>query len=216
MKQEYGAKLLGMHFTDDLQWKEHINKTMSALKSRLFLIMRLRNKISQNSLKRIADSIFNSRLRYGVHLCGKVRLNESDPRQGSLDELQKVQNRLFRILNNSRIGDKISTNTMAQKLNMLSVNQINAQIKLTEMWKAVNNPNHPLKINKKSLEDVIVLTRSTTRGDLVIQGKNEMCHTSFLYDASKIWNNAPQNIKQCNSIYKAKKVIKQFTTTLPI
>ena len=63
VKQEYGSKLLGMNLTDDLLWKEHINKTISALNSRLFLIMRLKNKISQISLKRIADSIFNSKLR---------------------------------------------------------------------------------------------------------------------------------------------------------
>ena len=36
-----------------------------------------------------------------------------------------------------------------------------------------------------------VLTRSTLRGDIVIQGKNEMCNTSFLHDASKNWNTAP-------------------------
>ena len=216
MKQEYGSKLLGMNLTDDLLWKEHINKTISALNSRLFLIMRHKNKISQISLKRIADSIFNSKLRYGIHLCGKVRLNESDPRQGTLDELQKVQNKLFRILNNSRISDKISTKSIALKLNMLTVNQINAQVKLTEMWKATNDPNYPLKLNKKDINDDKVLTRSTLRGDIVIQGKNEMCNTSFLHDASKNWNTAPLNIKQCTSIYKVKKAIKQFATTLPL
>ena len=216
VKQEYGAKLLGMYLTDDFQWKEHINKTISALKSRLFLITRLKNKISQSSLKRIADSIFNSKLRYGVHLCGKVRPSESDPRQGTLDELQKVQNKLFRTLNNSRISEKISTKSIAQKLNMLTVNQINAQVKLTEIWKALNDPNYPLKPSKKSLDENKVLTRSIIRGDIVIQGKNEMCQTTFLHDASKIWNNAPQNIKKCTSIYKAKKAIKQFATTLPI
>ena len=41
MKQEIEAKLLGMNFTDDLQWKTHTQKTISALNSRLYLIMRL-------------------------------------------------------------------------------------------------------------------------------------------------------------------------------
>ena len=57
VKQEYGAKLLGMQFTDDLQWKTHINKTITSLNSRLFLIMRLKNKIGLTSLKRIAGSL---------------------------------------------------------------------------------------------------------------------------------------------------------------
>ena len=31
---------------------------------------------------------------------------------------------------------------MMKKLNMRSVNQLNAKTKLTEMWKTVNLPNH--------------------------------------------------------------------------
>ena len=57
-----------------------------------------------------------------------------------MSQLQKSQNKLLRFLNNSRISDKISTKSMLEKHNMLAVNQINAQIKLTEMWKALNDP----------------------------------------------------------------------------
>ena len=73
-----------------------------------------------------------------------------------------------------------SIKSIAQKLNMLTVNQINAQVKLTEMWKASNDPNYPLKINKKDISDDKVLTRSNIRGDIVIQGKNEMCNASLM------------------------------------
>ena len=34
---------------------------------------------------------------------------------------------------------------------MLSVNQLNAQIKLTEMWKAVKKENYPIKVYKKTI-----------------------------------------------------------------
>ena len=214
--QEHGAKLLGMHLTDDLQWKTHINKTITALNSRLFLIMRLKNKLGMQSLKRIADSIFNSKLRYGIQLCGKVRNLDSDPSQGILDDLQKVQNKLFRLLNNSRISDKINTKSIAIDLNMLSVNQINAQIKLTEMWKASNVDNYPTKLFRKEHSEDDRLTRSIIRGDLLMQGKNELCNASFIQDASKNWNTASQLIKDCNSIYKAKKEIKKFVLTIPM
>ena len=33
---------------------------------------------------------------------------------------------------------------------MLAVNHLNSQIKLTELWKAVNNADHPFKISKIS------------------------------------------------------------------
>ena len=214
--QEHGAKLLGMSFTDDLQWNQHINNTISALNSRLFLIMRLKNKLGLNSLKRIADSIYNSKLRYGIHLCGKVRTLDTDPSQTLFDPLQKAQNKLFRLLNESRVSDKINTKSIAVSLNMLSANQINAQVKLTEMWKAMHLPNYPIKLEKKDITSATNHTRSLTRGDLILQGKSEICKSSFTFDASKLWNKAPNNIKDCRTIHQAKKEIRKFVATLPL
>ena len=53
--------------------------------------------------------------------------------------IQKTQNKLTRFLNNSKISDKISTKTLLKNINGLSVNQLNAQIKLTELWKSQKN-----------------------------------------------------------------------------
>ena len=211
-----GAKLLGMHLTDDLQWKTHIHKTMLALNSRLFLIKRLKNKIGLPSLKRVADSIFNSKLRYGIHLCGMVRTTDLDSRQSVLEDIQKIQNKLFRLLNNTRISDKISTKSIATNLNMLSVNQINAKVKLTEMWKASNVANYPTKLYKKEVTDDNRITRSTIRGDIVIQGKSELCNASFIQDAAKNWNLALLSIKNTTSMSIAKKEIRKFVLNLPI
>ena len=44
----------------------------------------------------------------------------------------------------------------------------------------------------------------------------EQPHISFIQDSARIWNNAPKYIKDCNSIYKAKKNIKKFVHTLPL
>ena len=63
---------------------------------------------------------------------------ESDPSNKELEDLQKCQNKLLRALNGSRISDQISNNSMLVKFKILSVNQMNAQIKLTEMWKSIH------------------------------------------------------------------------------
>ena len=87
-----------------------------------------------------------------------------------MEDLQKVENKLLRLLNNTRISDKINTKSFAHDLNMLSLNQINAQVKLTEMWKASNVQDYPTKLVKKAPNSENMLTRSTVRGDLVPQG----------------------------------------------
>ena len=51
---------------------------------------------------------------------------------------------------------------MLEKHNMMSINQINAQIKMTEIWKAVNDETHPFKseVPKHTAEE------SVSRGQL--------------------------------------------------
>ncbi len=46
---------------------------------------------------------------------------------------------------------------MLRSLQMMSVNQIAAQIKLTEMWKALNDSQYPLRVEQKS--QLVQMTR---------------------------------------------------------
>ena len=216
IKREKSAKLLGMNMTDDQQWNKHINLTISALNKRFFLICRMRNKINNRSLRTLSNSIFNSKLRYGIQLCGKVRLLDIDSTQGPLEELQKVQNKMFRLLNNTRIKDKISTKSIMANLNMLSVNQVNAQIKLTEIWKSLKVDDYPIHCQKLKYNPEARSTRASERGDLISDAASSKSQATFLNDAFKIWNAAPIEIKNSNTLAMAKKVIRNFVTTLPI
>ena len=104
-----------------------------------------------------------------------------------------------------------------EKLNLLSINQINAQIKLTETWKALNNDkDNQIKslkiINKKEERN----SRSASNGNLVEQGNSKLAKQTFINDSARVWNRAPLSIKLCPSIYSAKKEIKKFVKTLPV
>ena len=141
---------------------------------------------------------------------------ESDPSNKELEDLQKCQNKLLRALNGSRIGDQISNNSMLVKFKILSVNQMNAQKKLTEMWKSIHIVNYPIKT------DLIVdytegtNTRSRNLGLLKEEKVTVKSQRSYTNDAIHIWNQAPNSIKDCVSIYSAKKAIKAFVALLPI
>ena len=43
-----------------------------------------------------------------------------------------------RFLNGTEFSDKINTKVLLTNINMLSANQVDAQIKLTEVWKSIN------------------------------------------------------------------------------
>ena len=217
--QEKSAKLLGMTFEGNLKWTEHIYGSgglISNLNQRLFFIRRLKNHVGKKALMKISDSLFMSKIRYGLQLLGSVRWSSTDSTCQDLEAIQKCQNKLLRVLNGSRISDRISTKSMLKSLNMLSVNQINAQIKLTEMWKSTHIANYPIKPEPLSRSEAVVNTRAVSQGQLIEVRQSNTSQNSFLNDAIHIWNKAPSNIKQCIGLFAAKKAIKIFVSSLPI
>ena len=99
---------------------------------------------------------------------------------------------------------------------MLSVNQTHAQIKLLEMWKAVNISNHPIKVNRVIRANEVAVTRSSETNNLVEFGNSVISQKTYINNAKYIWNQAPASIKNSASIYSAKISIKEYVKTLPI
>ena len=90
ISQVENAKLLGITFDDNLKWKSQISGkggVLSCLNQRLFVLRGLKNFVNNNSLKKVADSIFTSKIRYGLQLLGKIRWSKEDSVQGDLLEI---------------------------------------------------------------------------------------------------------------------------------
>ena len=102
------------------------------------------------------------------------------------------------------------------KNGMLSVNQTVAQIKLTELWKATHTDNNPLKFTRIAPAENGRNSRAVTNKKLYQSKGSTLTMDSFVYDATKMWNNAPDSIKNANSIYSAKTEIKSYCKLLPL
>ena len=105
---------------------------------------------------------------------------------------------------------------MLTKNKMLSVNQTLAQIKLNELWKAINLGNNPLKFKTQEATENGITTRAVTQGKLIQKKGTTLSQDSFVYDATKIWNNAPDSIKLAKTLTSAKTEIKKYCCTLPM
>ena len=162
------------------------------------------------------DGIFTSKLRYGLQLCGKARTDNSDPECADFKAIQLVQNKLLRSLNGSKIKDMVSTSSLLLKFGMSSVNQLNAQVKLVEIWKALNVDDYPLKIERQSTQSNGVSTRADSRGKPIGIGKSLITQRSSVSDAIHLWNLAPESITTSNSLFHAKREIKKYARQLPI
>ena len=96
---------------------------------------------------------------------------------------------------------------MLSKFKMLSVNQINAQIKLNEMWKSVNIANYPVVTNVVARVEDVAQTRAVSSGQLMEVLLANISEKSFVHDATHIWNKVPLSIKHCLTYSSAKKAI---------
>ena len=57
---------------------------------------------------------------------------------------------LARFLNSKSLRDKIPTKELLKNINMLSVNQLNAKMKIMEVWKSFIEEGYPLNIPTQS------------------------------------------------------------------
>ena len=217
--QEKTTKLLGVNIDDELGWKNQVygkGGVISTLNQRTHLIKRLRNHINAEKLKKIVDSLWTSKLRYGLQLWAKVRTIEAQPESGLVRDVQKVQNRLLRIMERKRISDRTVVKDMLERQKMLSVNQTVAQIKLTEVWKARHTEEYPLKFTFQVTKEGGRETRGDRSGKAVETGRTSKAKATFMSDAARVWNTAPESIRNAKTMMAAKKAIKTFCKTLPV
>ena len=101
--------------------------------------------------------------------------------------------------------------------NSISINQINAQVKIQEIWKAINIKGSPLNFTIPTNDPNTRCSRSSSNGRLLLsKGKTTLSQATFLNDGTRLWNLAPNEIKTCNSIFSVKGLIKSFVKTLPV
>ena len=99
---------------------------------------------------------------------------------------------------------------------MLSVNQLSAQIKLTEMWKAKNVEDYPIKFKFQTIQPGACETRGNAAGRMIETGRTLKSMTSFVGDAPRIWNKTPIQMTNAKTLPIAKKEIRKFCLTLRI
>ena len=218
IKRNYHTKLLGIQIEESQEWNIHLKSLKGSLNQRLFVIRRVMRQIPKDKLMTIVHSLWMSKLRYGLQLCTKVRQTEQATKTEFTKSLQLTQNRMLRVINNSRIKDKISVESMLKKFNLLSVNQLAAQIKLQEVWKSVNIEKYGITLDPYN--DLLPLSGHSLRPKANRTFKDStrlvLAEHSFTIDAAKLWNAAPISVTSATSLSLAKKSIRLYVLTLPI
>ena len=122
----------------------------------------------------------------------------------------------------TKIKDRVSVKSMLSKFNLLSVNQLAAQIKLTEVWKAKNVEDYALSFDPYKrphpVQDVNLEIPLRPRTNRVYDdySRLQISKQSFNIDAARLWNLAPKEVTAAVSLSAAKNAILIHVKTLPV
>ena len=164
----------------------------------------------------VVHSLWMSKLRYGLQLCNKVKINDVDMVSQNMKSTQIAMNKMVRMLDGVSLKDHVTTSSLLKKHNLPSVNQLAAEIKLVEAWKIVHMPDYPLQLLPNNPNKVN--TQRSIRPTSIKQWKDnanlKCAQESFTIDAGRLWNQAPQNITMADSLQIAKTNIKKWCSHL--
>ena len=163
LKETQEEKLLGIWVSNELNWSKHTEELEDELRFRLYKLRRIEQCIPKSLLKRVADGIFNSLLRYGLGIFCPIRTQETDPVPSCISGIRTIFNDVLRLLCNSRREQHDSIKSMLDKVGWLSINQLACQVRLVETWKALHLENYCLNEVFERVENGSINTRSSNK-----------------------------------------------------
>ena len=213
VKQE---KLLGFIVSNNIKWEEHIKKLVAKLKFRLFSLKRLSKQLPYNLLKKVADGIFMSHVRYGISLYCPIEVDHEYPHSLCIEQLRVAFNDCLRLLTRNSRKNHVSINEMLENLGWLSLNQIASESRLIEAWKTAKFEDYCLNDTLKKRVKNSYSTR-TQNQDFFERGVNDLKGSvGFVNSTARIWNQAPEEIRCAKTLTEAKRHIRNYVKTLPV
>ena len=92
IKEKESEKLLGVWVQNDLKWSTHLRKLESKLLSSLYNLRKIEQIIPRYLLKRVADGLFISYIRYAIGLYCPIRIKEEDPVPSNINGIKVIYN----------------------------------------------------------------------------------------------------------------------------
>ena len=122
---------------------------------------------------------------------------------------------MYYSLCNSKRKDHTSIESMLEKLDWLSLNQLTCEIRLIEVWKALNMEDHCLNnLFEKAITNE-GRTRSAGTNKLKNKFKSKIRENSFIYPSIQLWNSAPVDVTTATTESQARANIRKYVKTLP-
>ena len=194
------TKFLGLHIDNHLTFKYHIDEISKKISKSVGLLYKLSNFFPNNILKIIYSSLIHPYLIYGIEAWHSTSKNYTN-------KIFVLQKKAVRAINHLEYNQH--TNDFFKSNQILKLeDQFKLQIS-KYIYQLLNTNLDPNMADK--LKYNIQVHHHDTRGrDMInlIQISRTKSKNNVFYNGTKIWNSLPENLKDANSLYKFKKLIK--------
>ena len=188
--------ILDSHLTYD----NHISQLVSSCLSKLVQINRVKNCFDKETLTLMINSLVFSKMFY----CSSVWSNTS---ASNIKKLQLIQNFAAKIITKSGKFDHATP--LLRQLNWLPVKEQLHLRDATMTFKCANNLAPDYLCSSLIQRNKIHKRETRNKNSMHIPlFKTAAGQRSFIYRATKIWNNTEQSLKLCSSVKNFKKALK--------
>ena len=161
----------------------------------------------------VAESIFNSKVRYGIalYLTPVYEPEKVKAKQLSTEarKLQTIQNNLLRMIFGYRNSDMVNMEKLREKIGMFSVNQMNIYHVLLEAFNIINYGSAD-RIQKKWVNKNERNYSNRRSQDVRVPRVDHVKCQGFSWHGAKIWNQLPENLKSVKNVNTFKAQIKKY------
>ena len=196
-------KLLGLHINSSFEWSTHVEKMVIKLKQRVGLLKRIKKRIPKDKLNIIAESIFNSKIRYGIAVYLTPIFDREEVKMEKLPphtkDLQIVQNSMVRVILGLKQANHVNMSEVRKKIGMFSVNQMAVYHTVMEVYNIINRKASDQLQGKLIKHEGKHSERSAANNDLYVPEKPLKRCTGFSYIGPKLYNMIPKRIKEAKT-----------------
>jgi hypothetical protein len=184
-------KYLGIKLDEQLCWNDHIDYLIKKVKTKVYLLRRLRPFICTKAATQAYHALIQSSLTY----CDVVWASCSTK---AANKLQRLQNQSAKIV--LSLQNRSPSANALQNLNLLSLDKLRKLHLGTFTCKAINEelPDYLNKLIKTTEPNPYATRYSETTKLTQPRTSNRVGEKSFSYQAPKLWNSLP-HLLQCFS-----------------
>ena len=197
------VKFLGVFIDDRLSFNSHINCVLSKVSKNVGVLSRVRKCVPDNVLRSLYFSLIYPYLIYGCQVWSSGSIS-------AIKKLQSTQNRCIRLFYSEHDFNIQST---FNRLNLMPLNKIHKYFILTKFFQYNYNSNYSYFHNKIQLLHFnhTYQTRLNDTNGVTLPGatRAKYCR-SFLFQAAKLWNLLPPDLREPVSFNLYKVRLKHF------